>query len=114
MPARIAGTARTVLSVFVTLLLLSGCSGDPPPLTLALRVDLNRYAGRWYMNANIPYFAERGNVRRYFDISFQLDGRLADVYSGRSQSFDAPLKQYTPQGYVVPDTGNARWRESPF
>ncbi len=106
--------ARSVLSIFAALLLLSGCSGDQPPLTLAPHVDLDRYAGRWYIIANIPYFAERGNVGSYFDISFQPDGKLTDVYSGRSKSFDAPLKQYTLRGYVVPGTGNARWRESPF
>jgi apolipoprotein D and lipocalin family protein len=105
---------RTLRTAFATLLLLAGCSGDQPPLTLAPHVDLDRYAGRWYIIANIPYFAERGNVGSYFDISFGPGNKLTDLYAGRSKSFDAPLKQYTLTGYVVPDTGNARWRESPF
>lgn len=106
--------ARSLPAVFAALLLLAGCAGDQKPLTLAPQVDLDRYAGRWYIIANIPYFAERGNVGSYFDISFQPGGKLTDVYVGRSKTFDAPEKRYTMSGYVVPGTGNARWRESPF
>ena len=95
-------------------LLLAGCAvNDDPPLALAPNVDLDRYAGRWYVIANIPYFAERGNVGSYFDISFNGD-RLVDVYNARSGDFSAPYSQYTLNGYVVPGSGNARWRESPF
>jgi apolipoprotein D and lipocalin family protein len=98
----------------MALLLLAGCSAsDQPPLTLAKQVDLDRYAGRWYIIANIPYFAERGNVGSFFDVSFP-DGKVLDVYSGRGKTFGAPLKQFTMNGYVVPHTHNARWRESPF
>jgi apolipoprotein D and lipocalin family protein len=93
---------------------LAGCArDDQPPLTLAPQVDLQRYAGRWYIIANIPYFAERGKVGSYFDVSFP-DGKVLDVYYGRNGTLDAPLKSFTMNGYVVPDTGNARWRESPF
>jgi apolipoprotein D and lipocalin family protein len=77
--------------------------------------SISRYAGRWYIIANIPYFAERGNVGTRFDISFRPDGTLTDLYTGHSHAFDAPTKTFTMKGYVVlPDTGNARWRESPF
>lgn len=93
---------------------LVGCAASSPPLRLASSVDLDRYAGRWYIVANIPYFAERGNVDARFDISFQPGGKLTDVYTARSGGFEAPRKSFALTGYVVPDTGNARWRESPF
>jgi apolipoprotein D and lipocalin family protein len=93
---------------------VAGCSTSDPPLQLASHVDLDRYGGRWYVAANIPYIAERGNVGSFFDISIQPNGRLTDVYTAHSETFDAPLKSFTLSGYVVPDTGNARWRESPF
>jgi apolipoprotein D and lipocalin family protein len=48
---------------------LAGCAPDPHPLPLASNVDMSRYAGRWYVIANIPYFAENGNVGSYFDIT---------------------------------------------
>jgi apolipoprotein D and lipocalin family protein len=97
----------------VLLLVLAGCTSDQPPLKLVTHVDLDRYAGRWYIIANIPYFAERGKVGSFFDVSFP-DGKVLDVYTGRNKTFDAPLKSFTMNGYVVPGTGNARWRESPF
>jgi apolipoprotein D and lipocalin family protein len=93
---------------------LSACGADPAPLTLAKDVSLERYAGRWYVIANIPYFAENGNVGSYFDVSFQPDGSLKDVYNAHPKTFDAPLSTFTMGGYVVPGTGNARWRETPF
>jgi apolipoprotein D and lipocalin family protein len=106
--------AGLLVSGCMALLLLASCTTSAqPPLTLASNVDLDRYAGRWYIIANIPYFAERGKVGSYFDVSFP-DGKVLDVYSARDKSFDAPLKSFTMNGYVVPGTGNARWRESPF
>jgi apolipoprotein D and lipocalin family protein len=108
---------RTGLALFASLLsvgLLAGCSSDSAPLTLAPNVDLSRYAGRWYVIANIPYFAEKGNVGSYFEISFQPGDKLTDVYNAHPKTFDAPLKRFTLGGYVVPGSGNARWRESPF
>jgi apolipoprotein D and lipocalin family protein len=86
---------------------------DAPPLSLAPSVDTARYAGRWYIIANIPYFAEKGKVASYFDISFPGNDKVIDVYSGRP-SFSKPASQFTLKGYIVPGTNNARWRESPF
>jgi apolipoprotein D and lipocalin family protein len=106
---------RTVtMGALIFLLLLGGCaSSDDPPLSLARNVDLQHFSGRWYIVSNIPYFAERGNVGSYFDVSFP-DGKVRDVYTGRKGSFEAPEKSFAMHGYVVPGTGNARWRESPF
>jgi apolipoprotein D and lipocalin family protein len=95
-------------------LFLTGCAGEGPPLQLSQSVDLNRYAGRWYIIANIPYFAENGKIGSYFDVSFTPDGKLTDIYNGRDKSFDAKVEQFTMKGYVKPNTGNALWRESPF
>ena len=106
---------RRICTAIVCLaaVLVAGCASDEPPQTLAPQVDLDRYAGRWYVIANIPYFAERGKVGSYFDVSFP-DGKVHDVYHGRDGSFDAELDSVTMGGYVVPGSANARWRESPF
>ena len=86
---------------------------DAPPLSLAPSVDTERYAGKWFIIANIPYFAEDGKVASYFDISFPGDDKVMDVYSGRP-NFLKPASNFTMNGYIVPGTNNARWRESPF
>jgi apolipoprotein D and lipocalin family protein len=111
---RLIHAALGVGTLITALTTIGGCTSDEKPLTLASDVQLDRYAGHWYIIANIPYFAERGNVGSFFDLSFQPGDKLTDVYTARSHDFAAPPKSYTMKGYVVPDTGNARWRESPF
>lgn len=99
-----------LLALLVT---LSSCATFATNQPLANNVDLSRYAGRWYIIANIPYFAERGKVGSYFDVSFP-DGNVRDVYHGRDGGFDAELSHFVMHGYVVKGTGGAYWRESPF
>ncbi len=102
------------LFLLCLLALLSGCASAGPPLPLAQHVDLDRYAGHWYVIANIPYFAENGNLGTSFDLTFKPDGTLTDIYTAHPKTLDAAVKTFTMTGYVVPGTGNARWRESPF
>ena len=96
------------------LLLLGACAGDDPPLALQPNVDLQRYSGRWYIIANIPYFAEAGQVGSSFEIRFTAPDRFDDIYWSRKATLDAPLTSFTMRGYVKPGTGNAYWREGPF
>lgn len=101
-----------LLAILLGLVGLVACGAVNPTMPLAPNVDLQRYSGRWYVIANIPYFAERGKVGSYFDISVEGD-RFRDVYWGRSDFASEP-SSFTMTGYVVPDTGNAYWRESPL
>lgn len=99
--------------LLLVLLMLSGCATFATRQPLAPHVDLARYAGRWYIIANIPYFAERGKVGSYFDVSFP-GGKVHDVYVGRSGGFGSKPSRFVMSGYVVDGTGGAYWRESPF
>ncbi|MDE2333994.1 MAG: lipocalin family protein [Rhodospirillales bacterium] len=94
-------------------LMLAGCTTFGTHQPLARHVDLTRYAGRWYIIANIPYFAERGNVASFFDVSFP-HGAVRDVYHGRSGGFGAKPSRFVMNGYVVKGTEGAYWRESPL
>ncbi len=102
------------LSLLLMSLLSLACCADGPMPRLAPHVDLDRYAGRWYVIAEIPYFAERGNVGSYFDVSFRPDGTLTDLYTGYEGTFGGKRTSATMTGYVVPGTGNAKWMERPF
>jgi apolipoprotein D and lipocalin family protein len=91
------GAGRAWLAVAA--LALAACGGvrenfeyfddDDPPLRSVGYVDLDRYMGRWYIVANIPYFAEAGNVAPYVEYSRRPDGLIDDKYTARD-SFDLP------------------------
>jgi apolipoprotein D and lipocalin family protein len=71
-------------------------------------VDLERYMGRWYVIANIPYFPERGKVATYDEYKLRADGRIDNIF-GFKKSFDKKEKQWKALATVKPDTGNRRW-----
>ena len=108
----IAWTLIGLLAVGLTGCLTVPRSPDKAPVELAANVDLQRYLGKWYIIANVPYFAEKGKVASYFDIQMSGD-TLLDVYVGQD-GFDKPPGTFTMKDYVVPGTGNAVWRESPL
>lgn len=98
--------------VLPSLLLLAGCASAPRPLDFPEplpQIDLARYAGDWYVIANIPYFAERDKVAARVNYRRREDGRIDDLYFFRER-FDGPEKQWTGFGEVVDPSTNARWR----
>jgi apolipoprotein D and lipocalin family protein len=95
------------------LLLLAACASTGesamPPLTTTATVDLDRYMGRWWVIANIPYFAENGKVATADVYALRDDGRIENVYVYR-KAFDKPEKQTKAVASVVPGTDNAQWQ----
>lgn len=70
--------------------------------------DLERYMGRWYVIANIPYFPERGKVATYDEYKLRPDGRIDNIF-GFKKSFDKKEKQWNALATVKPNTGNRKW-----
>jgi len=71
-------------------------------------IDLERYMGRWYVIANIPYFPERGKVATYDEYILREDGRIDNIF-GFKKSFDKKEKQWKALATIKPDTGNRKW-----
>jgi apolipoprotein D and lipocalin family protein len=113
--ATAAITAATAV-VVTTLASVAACSNDPPnpnprasePLQ-TVPVDLPRYMGRWYIIANIPYFAERDMVGSRAEWKLRPDGKIDDSYYARKQAFDAPEKHYQFLDTPVPGKGGGEW-----
>ena len=103
---------RHVLSL-LALIPLAACASTGgtamPPLTSTATVDLERYMGRWWVIANVPYFAERGKVATADIYALREDGRIANTYAYR-KAFDKPEKTMSGVATVVPGTNNAQWR----
>ena len=93
-------------------LALPGCitAGDTkPPLKTVDHVDLDRYVGRWYVIANIPYFLENGKVASYDTYSKLPGGRLGNNFTFRRGSLDAPEVTWHGKADVVNTQTNAEW-----
>lgn len=113
------------LLLLAAALLIAACAGKAPhdddvanldipeeaPLRAVPYVDLGRYMGRWYLIANIPYFAEFGNVAAHVEYRPRDDGLIDDHYTARD-GFDEP--PFVKRGLIeVTDRiGNASGRIS--
>ena len=104
---------RRLALLLPLLMLLAACASTGgttmPPLTSTATVDLERYMGRWWVIANVPYFAERGKVATADVYALREDGRIANTYAYR-KAFDKPEKSMSGVATVVPGTNNAQWR----
>jgi apolipoprotein D and lipocalin family protein len=81
----------------------------PSPVPLAGPVDLQRFAGDWYLIAHIPTERDRTAHNAIEHYAPRADGSVAMTYSNRLGGFDGRPKKMTPTGYPVPDSGNALW-----
>ncbi len=80
------------------------------PLRTVAYVDLDRYLGRWYVIANIPYYLEKGKVASYDTYAKRPDGRLDNIFTFRKGGFDAPEKSWHGIAWVTNPTSNAEWK----
>ena len=105
---------HSVACAVIAWLTLAGCAHMNPSQTLPLRtvphVDMDRYLGRWYVIANIPYFLEKGKVASYDTYAKRPDGKLDNIFTFRKGDFNAAEKSWNGVAWVTnPDT-NAEWK----
>ncbi|MEZ4282345.1 MAG: lipocalin family protein [Myxococcota bacterium] len=105
-------SAAAVLHALSLALLLGslGCQTmNRDPIPTVAHVDLDRFMGDWYVIGVIPTWFEldaHNAVERY---SRNPDGTIATDFSFRKGSFDGPLREYHPKGFVRDDPSNAVW-----
>ncbi|HYP81637.1 MAG TPA: lipocalin family protein [Steroidobacteraceae bacterium] len=103
---------RTLLRILATpgMALLAACTGSQAPeMPTVDRVDLPRFMGSWYVIANIPTAIEKGAHNAVESYALSDDGSIATTFTFRDDSFDGPLRTYTPRGFVLDRHSNARW-----
>jgi len=105
---------RTALALLLPgLLLLVACASTGgtamTPRQSEAVIDLPQFMGRWWVIANIPYFAEKGRVATADIYELRDDGKITNTYAYR-KSFDEPEKTTHGVATVLPDTNNNHWR----
>ncbi|MEM9173844.1 MAG: lipocalin family protein [Myxococcota bacterium] len=121
-PARPSTSALRSALVGLTLALLSlGClssQGVGPnaavPLETVSYVDLERFAGTWYVIENIGLSAEEGAHDEVETYTLRDDGRIDIAFTFRAGSFDGPEESIPQLGWVHDEETNAEWRVRPF
>ena len=90
--------------------LLAGCaSTSQPPIATVAQVDLPKFMGAWYVIAAIPTAIETQSYNAVESYQLNKDGTIATTFTFNKGSLDGTLKTYQPRGFVVENTGNARW-----
>ena len=93
--------------------LLTGCAHLSPTASskvpLVVDVDLQRYAGDWYLIAHIPTSRDVEAHNATENYVLRADGRMGITYRNRLGGFDGRHKLMTPVAKVVENSGNALW-----
>ena len=89
--------------------LLAGCAHAPsgPPLQTVERVDLSRYAGKWFEIATIPMSFQKGCTGVTATYTIRPDGDVDVVNTCRKETLDGPERQATAKAWSV-DPSNAK------
>lgn len=107
--------------VLASAILTSGCftsQGVGPNASLPLEtvryVDLERFAGAWYVIESIGLGAEEGAHDEVETYTLREDGRIDIALTFRDGAFDGPEKSIPQLGWVHDSETNAEWRVRPF
>jgi apolipoprotein D and lipocalin family protein len=89
--------------------LLAGCAHAPvgPPLRTVDKVDLTRYAGKWFEIATIPMSFQKGCTGVTATYTIRPDGDVDVVNTCRKETLDGPERQATAKAWSV-DPSNAK------
>ena len=96
--------ARSV-RIALAALLANGCT--QPEIPTVADLDIDRFMGRWYVQASIPTFLERGAHNAVETYRRDTDGTIHTTFIDRRDAFDGELVEYKPRGFVTADLAAA-------
>jgi apolipoprotein D and lipocalin family protein len=74
--------------------------------------DMQSFLGKWYIIANIPYFAEKGKVGSYVVYRQRDDGRIDDLFYFRKKNLSNKEQHWEGISSIVDDKNPAHLRAS--
>ena len=101
---------RTVklVTIFALIAIAAGCQTMKPIHTVE-KVDLERFMGDWYVIASIPTFIEKEAFNAVESYRLDDDGTVATTFIFNKGSYDGPVKEYNPRGFIRDKESNAVW-----
>lgn len=96
-------------SLLIAALLLIGCSANKtlPPRTVD-SVDLNRYTGKWYEIAHLPFYWQNDCVNTTATYSIKENGEIRVINQCRHQEFFGKIREFEGKARVVDAKTNAK------
>lgn len=94
--------------ILATLLVMAGTSAAEMPPLSAPEVDLERFAGKWFVVASIPIVFEKNAFNAVEEYAEPQGNKIATKYTFNSGSLDGELKSFSPTAYVSKHS-NAVW-----
>ena len=101
------GTVKLV-TIFALIAIAAGCQTMKPIYTIE-KVDLERFMGDWYVIASIPTFIEKDAFNAIESYRLDDDGTVATTFTFNKGSYDGPVKEYNPRGFIRDQQSNAVW-----
>lgn len=84
------------------------------PLETVDSVDLERFAGLWYVIESMPTALEEGAHDATEHYALRDDGQIDITFRFREGGFDEPLETFEMRGWVHDEETRAEWRVRPF
>ena len=101
---------KTLLIMTILTSLFCACaSNQKPQIATVPQVDIKRFMGPWYVIAAIPTAIETESFNAVESYKLDDDGTIATTFTFNKGSLDGKVKTYNPRGFVVENSGNARW-----
>lgn len=97
---------RTIL--FFSLLFFAGCSStNYPPLETVSKVDVNRYMGRWYEIARLPFDRQKNCICTTAEYAI-IDNETISVLNSCIDTVDNEVSNAEGKAFVVEGSNNAK------
>lgn len=94
--------------ILISMGIATGCQTMQPIHTVE-NVDLRRFMGDWYVIASIPTFIEKEAFNATESYRLDDDGTVATTFKFNKGSYDGPVKEYKPRGFIRDMDSNAVW-----
>ena len=100
---------RLILMTLLAMLIPACASKQLAKIETVPQVDLPKFMGDWYVIAAIPTSIETESYNAIENYRLKDDGTIATTFTFNKGSLNGPKKTYEPHGFVVKDSGNAKW-----